>query len=359
MAVHQTRRELLLKAQGFYRGLLETNSQDALVIKETAHSYQRIGKIHLRLGQSQEAQAAFRAAIDTCARLIRSNPHDPLPQLHRADCTVALAEVLQDLGQVTESLELLGQTVQIEKGIHDQWPENPDYLARLAEAYKRWGIHQSQAGQSQEGLEARTQGAAHQKGLSAQYPGNCVYQEKVAMDAAELAEMMWGCGQKPQALNQAKQAVTRYEHLARAFPDQLDLQIGHVRARMIRMGKCRIHQGRSTDGIALVQQAKQLQDSVLHACPDAPRWSWRFGWCWSNVTLAQQYALCAEVLATHSHFQEASAALQAAAQLSPRNATAYKRYQTMAEAGAKAKQRIDAFKTRWLRKGEPVDEESD
>jgi len=228
----QTRRELLLKAEGFYRGLLETNSHDPIVIMETARAYQRIGDIHLRLGQNNQAETAFRAALDTCLQLSRSDPRDSQPQVLMAHCTTALANMLQELGQVTEGLEVQGQAIQIEERIHDLWPNNPIHLARLAEAYKRWGNLLHHAGRSQQGLEVRTRAAEYQKALLEHYPKSCKYHERVAMDMVELAEMMWQCGQQIQALDLAEQATASYERLAAEFPDQLDSQTGHVLGRM-------------------------------------------------------------------------------------------------------------------------------
>lgn len=231
--VQRTHRELLLKAQGFYRDLLETSSQDPLVMMETIQAYKRIGDIHMRLGQYTQAETAFRAAIDTCSQLSRHDPHDPQPQLLLADCTAALASVLQELGQVTEGLEVQCQAAQITERIQNLWPENPDHLAKLAEAYKRWGNLLHQAGRPKQGVEARNRALEYEKALLDQYPKNFTYHEKVAMNQAELADMMWDCGQQIQALDYAEQAVARFERLAADFPDKLDRQLGHVRTRMI------------------------------------------------------------------------------------------------------------------------------
>jgi tRNA A-37 threonylcarbamoyl transferase component Bud32 len=61
--VNETRRDLLQKAQQFYQSLLETNSRDPNVMIETCHAYRRIGSIHVRLGQYDQAETAFSSAI--------------------------------------------------------------------------------------------------------------------------------------------------------------------------------------------------------------------------------------------------------------------------------------------------------
>jgi serine/threonine protein kinase/tetratricopeptide (TPR) repeat protein len=462
-AVRQTRRELLLKVQSFYRSLLETNSQNSLVMLETARAYQRIGNIHLRLGQNDQAENCFRSALDTCSRLSRFDPHDPQPQLLLADCTAALAGMLQELGRVTEGLETQEQAVQIEERISDLWPENPDYLARIAEAYRRWGNLLHQSGQYQQGVKVRIRALEYWKTLLEQYPKNCTYHEKVAGSQAELADLMWNCSQRDQALDQAEQAVAHFEHMAVEFPDQLDCQKGHVLARMtlatilgrierfqeadeqlamatdfqqrlmslpenhdwfmawslrsmgsyqeyrgrideaialyqrscqlkakyiqlqlysadlrrslaydycglghlqcrqgrfemaeqvlnqgkalceqliievpdyfenqiilarilIRLGKLRLHQGRFAEAVELVRQARRLQDEILRSRPNAARWSWRFGWNWSNSTLAHQYTLIAEVLTSCGCFQEKEEVLNTAIQLDPESVKSY------------------------------------
>lgn len=275
--VPKTRRDLLLKAEGFYRSLLETNSQDPLVIMESVRSYQRIGEIHLRLGQNDQAETAYRSAMETCKQVSELDTADSQALLLLVDCTAALANVLQELGQVTEGLKAQAQVVEITERINRMWPGDPDHLARVALEYTRWGRLLVRAGQREQGIEVWIQAMEYQKAMVEQYPKNCTYQVNLASDEADFANMMWGCGQQIQAIAHARQAVVLFERLAEAFPDRLNDQFAQVRARMSFAGML-WKTNRRQEADEQVAAAKAFQERLM-TLPAKDEWhEWLMSW---------------------------------------------------------------------------------
>ncbi len=83
--------ELLNNLLKFYRKFADGNGNDAALQTRTAQAYHRIGQIQLRLGQSDEAMASYRASIDLLNKL-------PSQQLDEPAITLSLAKVYNDMG---------------------------------------------------------------------------------------------------------------------------------------------------------------------------------------------------------------------------------------------------------------------
>jgi len=232
-AVKEIRREMLQKAKHFYESLLETNSRDPNVMIEMCQSYQRIGSIHMQLGQYEEAEKAYTSAIDIGNRVHKIKPDPPYTQSLLGDSIEALCDVLTEQGKMAESVDYRRQAIDIFEQICVQRPKDKGQQDKLLNAYKHLAktlISMEEPGQA---VQATEKVIEFEQELANRYPSNIFYQTELAIHQAELAQIIWVAGRRNTALKQAYEAVERMEHIASEFPDQLHRQHSHVRARII------------------------------------------------------------------------------------------------------------------------------
>jgi tetratricopeptide (TPR) repeat protein len=231
--VNETRRDLLQKAQQFYESLLETNSRDPNVMIETCHAYRRIGSIHVRLGQYDQAETAFTSAIGISNKVCETSPGNLDTRDLLGDCIVDLCLVLMEQGKLTESVDNQRQAIRIFKQIRAQRPTERKRQQKLSGAYKRLTKTLKWMGEDELAIEATEQVLKIERELAARYPDYIDYQRNLAIDQAELASIIWRTGRRSEAVEHAREGVARYEQVVLKFPDQLDEQYSHVRARII------------------------------------------------------------------------------------------------------------------------------
>jgi len=232
-AVQEARRELLQKAQQFYGTLLETNSQDPDVIVETCQSYLRIGSIHMKLGQYDEAEKTYISSVDMASRVQNTEPDHPHLQDLQADCIEALGEALREQGKLAKSAERQRQAIEILEQMSFRTPTDQSHQDRLLNAYKRLAETLLWMTEPERTIRATERVIEFERQLTVRYPDQILYQMEAAVHQAELAQLTWMTGNRSAALEQAYEAVRRMEHIATSFPEQMNRQYSHVRARMI------------------------------------------------------------------------------------------------------------------------------
>jgi tetratricopeptide (TPR) repeat protein len=191
--------------------------------------------------------------------------------------------------------------------------------AFMAWNFRSMGSYQESRGRIDEAIALYQRGCQLKTQEIVLQPYNDNVRRSLAYDYSGLGHLQCQQGRYEMAEQVLQQGKDLCEQLIIKVPDHLDNQAILARI-LIRLGKLRLHQGRSSEAVDLVRQARHLQDKILRTRPDAPRWGWRFGWCWSNSILANQYALIAEVLTSCGLFQETAEVLHAAAQLDPERA---------------------------------------
>ncbi|MGD9854299.1 MAG: hypothetical protein AB7U20_05045 [Planctomycetaceae bacterium] len=105
--MEQIRRALLLDALKFYQGFLEQKGADPSVRHEAARANLRVGRIHMLLGQIEQAEAPFEAAVGLMQKLYNEFPAVPEYRSDLADAHNELGGVSSDsmLNRPQESLK--------------------------------------------------------------------------------------------------------------------------------------------------------------------------------------------------------------------------------------------------------------
>ncbi len=134
------RHDLLVDALRFYQGFLQQQPENDAVRYDLAVAYARVGEIHHRLGDEDDAEAATRRALSLLRELADQPRSDPKFRL-------ALAQVLKDLSHVCLELsdhyeratELVEERVRLLKSLFAERPANPAVRRALAVAHTDTG----------------------------------------------------------------------------------------------------------------------------------------------------------------------------------------------------------------------------
>jgi tetratricopeptide (TPR) repeat protein len=177
------RRERLEKAQVFYAGFAEENSDDPEVLEEVGRAYKQLGGIYWRLGQYKQAEQASRNAIDIFEELAHDFPNVARYRLEIVLTQNELSDPLTSLGRHRESEQAIIQGLAIAEELVADFPEVAEYRAALAET---------------------TMYSWHSRGL----PGRLEATQQALRKALEL-----------------------WENLAADFPDVPDYRFGVARTR--------------------------------------------------------------------------------------------------------------------------------
>lgn len=135
------RRDLLLDALDFYKGFLQQQPDNAAVQYDLGLAYARVGEIHHRLGQDQQAEIAIEQACGLLRELAYQPGTDPRFRL-------ALAQVLQDLahvclelsGHFERALDLTRERVHLLKAFLVEHPDSRSVRRELSVAHTDWGL---------------------------------------------------------------------------------------------------------------------------------------------------------------------------------------------------------------------------
>jgi tetratricopeptide (TPR) repeat protein len=244
------RRDLLQDALKFYQKFLEKKRDDPVIRREAALAYRRVGRIHNRLGQLQEAEKAYRTAIVMLQDLGVSS----LPASVRSDFVglhFDFAWTLGLLGKREERLQTYERAVEIAARLAADDPNHCGTLVnarnvlawalvnhrpneaekmlrenlRLADdASNRAGAHRALGevfyarGRLKEAEETFRQALKHAEKAFADQPSSDWAQSVVANDLRRLASVLAANQNLVEAEKLLRRAILLFGRLATDFP---------------------------------------------------------------------------------------------------------------------------------------------
>jgi tetratricopeptide (TPR) repeat protein/tRNA A-37 threonylcarbamoyl transferase component Bud32 len=197
--VRQAVLALLAEALRLNREFLQENSDDPEVRQETARTYERLGLIYHKLGETQDAEKLLRQAVDLSQRLAEEFPD-------RTEYRVDLAQDYVSLGFILgytrsreaeepyrEALALLQQAVAGSPGV-------PEYRSRLANVYNNLGLLLSRLKRTREAEECYRQAQDLWQELAAADPEEPKYQGHLEGTFHNLGHILMDRGERSQVV---------------------------------------------------------------------------------------------------------------------------------------------------------------
>ncbi len=127
------RRKILEDALQFLENFKQENSADPRVRPEMAQAYARLASVNGALGHPDQAEKAYRQALDLFAQLHSENPETVKYRYWLASCTGNFAELLRsDPGRYEKAENLFRQALILWKELIADLPQEADYRTNLA-----------------------------------------------------------------------------------------------------------------------------------------------------------------------------------------------------------------------------------
>jgi len=261
--VQELRRELLARAEGFYRAFLNQEPRNRDVRRDIAEAHLRLGHINRMLDRRDEAEREYRQAIAGLTALVSQGPRSLADQSSLAAAYNWLGETLRrQVGRGPQAAEAYDQALALQTQLVSAEPERPEFRVALARTLSNRGIlrfaggsdadaerdfrealarlepvrgtserAQQDAGRAANNLaglldssgraEAQTfyeQAVAGHDQLVADHPDNSEYQIELATFSNNLAVFLHVRGEEAEALQHSRRAVELLTALARPAP---------------------------------------------------------------------------------------------------------------------------------------------
>jgi tetratricopeptide (TPR) repeat protein len=211
-------RAFLEKALAYYEEFAQESGHTQEVRQSVARAHLRVANIRRRLGQHQEAEAAYRRAGELYARLAADFPAVPQYRHDLAATHNNLGIQLKDTGRHTEAEGAFRDALVIQTALADDFPDVPRYRKQLANAHNNLGALLAETGRAQEAEAAWRDARDLRKGLAADFPAVPEYRQDLAQTHGNLGIVLQGTGRPKEAEAAYRDALELQKGLAADFP---------------------------------------------------------------------------------------------------------------------------------------------
>lgn len=179
----------------------------------------RLANIHVRLGQTREAERAYRESLALCLQLTSENRDVREYQENLALIRSNLGNLLSDLGQQTEAESMLRAALPIQIRLAQDHPANADHRSALARTRANLGVLLREMKRPAEteseylaALEIRSQ-------LVVEHPTVAAYRQELARIRTNLGALYTELNRRDEAMQQYREALAQQKRLMVEFPN--------------------------------------------------------------------------------------------------------------------------------------------
>ncbi|MHC4478755.1 MAG: tetratricopeptide repeat protein [Planctomycetota bacterium] len=137
--------QLLQKTEDIHGRFLEKRSDEPAAREQAGLAYHRLGRIHEALGEHEEAEQAYRRAIDVFEKLAEDFPETARYQVYIIETVPGWERSLDKLGRRKEPHEIWPALNEKLKGLVRRFPDNSSYRKILVEECNRqdnWPLYE-------------------------------------------------------------------------------------------------------------------------------------------------------------------------------------------------------------------------
>ncbi|PNY34916.1 hypothetical protein C2E31_20870 [Rhodopirellula baltica] len=139
------RRELLNRALSLYQQLSQSRPSNPQLWNQYARTRYRIALLHSLLGESHEAEVAFRDSIEVLDSLLKESPGDIELKVQWARAHTMLGETLRVTDPDTARV-YFGRGLALQTELQEQFPRNTDYKLERSQTLNNLGLLLTQTG---------------------------------------------------------------------------------------------------------------------------------------------------------------------------------------------------------------------
>jgi tetratricopeptide (TPR) repeat protein/tRNA A-37 threonylcarbamoyl transferase component Bud32 len=260
------RRELLEHALQYYQAFLKEKGTDPEVRLDTVNAYRRLGDIQQQLGQSGEAEEAYRQAIAQAEKLVADHPNVPEYQTDLARNYHSLGTLLRTNGKLQEAEQAYRKAFAINEKLAADHPNVPEYRQRLARGQNDLGALLAATGRHKEAEHAYRQALTLQEKLATDFPAQPGYLADLALTYVHLGPLLQATGRPQEAEQAYRKALTLQEKLLADFPAKADYR-RDLATTYAQLGSLLRDTGRLQEAERTYQQALTLQQKLVADFP--------------------------------------------------------------------------------------------
>jgi serine/threonine protein kinase len=302
--MEQVRRQLLAQALTFYQGFLEEDSHDPRVREETGRAYRRVGDIHQTLGQYEQAEQAYRNAIDVLRGLADEFSGSPDYESKVAVSENGLGAVLRALGRHGQAEDAFRRAADIFLALADDFPMEPSYVKALAGTYNNLGHVLMDTSQLEEAESAYCRAIDIGEGLIGEFPTVAEYTYDLAGSYYNLGHLLdedfyRGRFDRPLWPEQAEEAYRHALRLQKKLAADLR-ESPHYRHQLacisFSLGNLLWQTAQHQESQELLREATAIEEKLMEEFPTVPEY---------RSVLAESYYRLGVLLWTLGRNQEA------------------------------------------------------
>jgi serine/threonine protein kinase/Flp pilus assembly protein TadD len=263
------RRELLLDTLGYYRGFIEYAGNDSVLQSELAVTYSKSAAVTDQLGDKQGAIAAYRLAIQTFGKLIRSQPRENQYQTDLALCYNNLGLLLGATGEAAPAEEAYEKALAIQKRLVASDPQSAKYRNDLALTHDNLGLLENSLARQAKAEEAFTEAIRLEEQLVEQFPDKPDYQRNLAITYNNLSFLQVKSDPRKAEESSIKSRAIQ-QKLVDHFPQNAGYQ-SDLALSCNNLGALEGHNGRVDVAEKSYRQAIALQEQLVRKSPSVIR----------------------------------------------------------------------------------------
>jgi serine/threonine protein kinase/tetratricopeptide (TPR) repeat protein len=211
-------REFLNKALQFYTESAQGTSAEPAVRFETARAFRRMAEIQHRLGQPQQAEEAFRQAVDRLQAMASETPEEPKYKSELAGTLHQLGVLLGDTGRYNDEEQVHRRALAIEQQLAADSSGNIEYRRALGRAHWYLGQALAHLRRREEAVESFRTALALQRRLAEELPSVAEHQHDLAQTQLRLGLTLGYLGRLDEHREALSDAAAILEILSAEFP---------------------------------------------------------------------------------------------------------------------------------------------
>lgn len=212
-------KRFLQRVQRFYEELSASGGPGADAPSNQLDGLFRLANIHSRLGQSRQAEKAYREALALSTHLIAELPAKPEFRENLARIRTNLANLLSELGQRAEAETHYRAAIPIQTQLAFDHPASPEYRESLARSYSNLGVLLRDMNRLAETETAYKDSLAIRTKLVADHPTVAEYRQDAARIRTNLGALYTELNRREEAMAQYRSALEDQTKLAEEFPN--------------------------------------------------------------------------------------------------------------------------------------------
>jgi serine/threonine protein kinase len=226
-------REFLKKVLAYHADLAAAaRADDPEGPQIKAEGYYLVGHIHHLLGETRQAEKAYRDAVPLLTTLADEFPKRPEFRSDLALTHNHLGVLLKETGRTEEAEKNHNSALRIRTRLVDEFPDRPAYLHELTRTLINLGGLLRDTGRLKEAESDFREAVANSKRLVTDFSPRAERLNDLAVSQNNLATLLYLTGQPEEAEAAWRDAVAVRKKLAADFPDVPDHQHGLAKAQM-------------------------------------------------------------------------------------------------------------------------------